>query len=285
MLNTYYKLTKPGIIRGNILTAAGGFLLASKGHIQPWLFLAMLVGTSLVIASACIFNNVLDRKIDHAMERTKDRALVSGTISVRNANIFATVLGISGMVILIAYTNLLTAFIGIVGFISYVIIYGYAKRESVHGTLIGTISGATPIVAGYCAVTNQFDLGAALLFLILVFWQMAHFFGIAMYRHDDYAAAKIPVLPVVKGMHRTKIQTQLYGLGFIAATLALSVFGYTGVTFAVVMAIIGTYWFYLGLKDLRSTKDDSKWGKKMFLFSLLVIAMLSLMLGVNSLLP
>lgn len=219
------------------------------------------------------------------MERTKDRALVSGTISVRNANIFATVLGISGMVILIAYTNLLTAIIGIVGFISYVIIYGYAKRESVHGTLIGTISGATPIVAGYCAVTNQFDLGAALLFLILVFWQMAHFFGIAMYRHDDYAAAKIPVLPVVKGMHRTKIQTQLYSLGFIAATLALSVFGYTGVTFAVVMAIIGTYWFYLGLKDLRSTKDDSKWGKKMFLFSLLVIAMLSLMLGVNSLLP
>ena len=284
-IKEYYKLTKPGIIRGNLLTAAGGFFLASKGHIDPWLLLATLAGTSIVIASACVFNNVLDRKIDIAMERTKDRALVSGAISVRNAMLFASFLGVLGIITLAAFTNILTVTIGIIGFISYVFIYGYAKRKSVHGTLIGTVSGATPIVAGYCAVTNRFDLGAALLFLILVFWQMAHFFGIAMYRHDDYAAAKIPVLSVVKGMYRTKIQTILYGLGFIISTLLLSIFGYTGITFAIVMTVVGGYWVFLGAKNWHSLEDDSKWGKKMFLFSLVVIFTLSVMLAVDALLP
>ena len=281
----YYKLTKPGIIRGNLLTAAGGFFLASKGHIDPWLLLSTLVGTSIVIASACVFNNVLDRKIDVAMERTKDRALVSGVISVGSAMLFAAVLGILGIVILAEFTNILTVGIGLIGFVSYVFIYGYAKRKSVHGTLIGTISGATPIVAGYCAVTNRFDLGAVLLFLILVFWQMAHFFGIAMYRHDDYAAAKIPVLPVVKGMYRAKIQTILYAVGFIISTLLLSIFRYTGITFAIVMTLVGGYWVFLGAKNWRTLENDSKWGKKMFLFSLIVIFTLSLMLSAESFLP
>lgn len=280
----YYHLIKPGIIRGNIITAAGGFLLAAQGHIEPGLLLAMLVGLSLVIASACVFNNVLDRQIDLAMERTRNRALVSGVITVRHANIYATVLGLVGIAILITYTNLLTSMIAAVGFISYVLIYGYAKRKSVHGTLVGTISGATPIVSGYCAVTGRLDLGAALLFLIMVFWQMAHFFGIAMYRHDDYAAARIPVLPVVRGMYRTKVQTMLYAVGFVLATLLLTLYGYTSISFAIIMTAISGYWLLLGARSWHRL-TDVKWGKQMFLFSLVVVLALSLMISIDVFLP
>jgi protoheme IX farnesyltransferase len=281
----YYKLTKPGIIRGNILTAAGGFFLASKGHPNLLLLLSMVIGTSFVIASACVFNNYIDRDIDASMERTKDRALVNGRISSRNALTFAAVLGLLGLLVLALYTNPTTVIVGIIGFISYVFIYTYTKRTTVHGTLLGTISGSTPIVAGYVSVTNHFDLGAALLFLILVFWQMPHFFGIAIYRFDDYAAAKIPVLPVVKGIARAKLQIMVYIFGFIASTTLLTVFGFTGVTFAIVMAILGLCWFWRGFKDYKTTKNDAKWGKKMFLFSLIVILSLSVMLSIDSFLP
>ena len=281
----YYKLTKPGIIRGNILTAVGGFFLASKGHVNLLLFLAMLIGTTLVIASACVFNNFLDRHIDAAMERTKNRALVNGTISNRNAMVFATILGLLGVTSLALYTNLLTVFVGITGFIAYVVVYGYFKRHSVHGTLIGTISGAASIVAGYTAVSDRLDLGAGLLFLILVAWQMAHFFGIALYRQDDYAAAKIPVLPVMKGIARTKLQVMIYIVGYIISTTLLTIFGYAGIISALVLGGLGMYWLWLGTKGYATAKESPRWGRKMFLVSLIVILSLSVMLSIDNYLP
>jgi len=207
VLKAYYRLTKPGIIYGNLLTAAAGFLFASKWHIVPGLFAATLAGTSLVIAAACVYNNYIDRNIDKRMARTKKRALVQGTISGKHALIFATMLGVLGFALLLAYTNTLVTVIGVIAFIDYVVLYGISKRRSVYGTIVGSISGAAPIVAGYVAVTNQFDLGALLLFFILVYWQMPHFYGIAMYRFDDYKAAGIPVLPVQKGMARGRDRT------------------------------------------------------------------------------
>lgn len=219
------------------------------------------------------------------MERTKDRALVTGDISARSALIFALILGVVGLFILSRYTNPLTVLIGVIGFFSYVLLYGWIKRISVHGTLVGTISGSTPIVAGYVSVTNSLDISSVLLFLILVFWQMAHFFGIAMYRHDDYASAKVPVLPVIKGMEVAKKQTLLYILAFLASTTLLTILGGAKITFAVVMATISLYWFWLGFKDYKNTPDDNRWGRKMFLFSLIVILALSVMLSINHFLP
>ncbi|HSH55271.1 MAG TPA: UbiA family prenyltransferase, partial [Candidatus Limnocylindrales bacterium] len=168
MFKTYYQLTKPGIIYGNLLTAIGGFLYASEGRIDILLLLALAVGMSLVIASGCVFNNYLDRDIDAKMQRTQKRALVSAEISTQNALIYGAVLGISGAAILALYTNLTTLLLGIVGFVSYVGLYTYLKRRTIHGTLIGTIPGATPLIAGYTAVNGQLGLDALLLFLIMV---------------------------------------------------------------------------------------------------------------------
>jgi protoheme IX farnesyltransferase len=162
LLKKYYRLTKPGIIYGNLISATAGFLLASNHHINLWLLLATLAGTSLVIASGCVFNNYLDRNIDKKMARTKKRALVLKTIPVINALVFAMVLFIAGFAVLGLYTNWLVVVIGLVGFVDYVVLYGYSKRHTMHSTLVGTVAGATPILAGYCAARGHFDSGAIL---------------------------------------------------------------------------------------------------------------------------
>jgi protoheme IX farnesyltransferase len=284
LIKTYYALTKPGIIYGNALTATAGFLLASKGHIDFWLLLAAVAGTSLVIASACVFNNYIDRGIDAKMARTSKRALVSGLVSGRNAIIYAILLGVAGFALLAVYTNFLVVTIGLVALFDYVVLYGLAKRRSVHGTLVGSIAGAAPVVAGYCAVTDRFDGGAVILFLVLALWQMPHFYAIAMYRFDDYKAASLPVLPVKKGMKAAKIQILLYIVGFIAATSLLTGFGYTGYAYLVVMIGFGLAWLRLGIKGFK-TANDKRWARKMFFFSLVIILVLSVMLSVGPVLP
>lgn len=284
MIKAYYILTKPGIVYSNALTAIAGFFLASKGSFDLWLFLPMLFGISFVIASACVFNNFIDRNIDAKMARTQKRALVNKSIPEFHAVVYGTILGIIGFLLLLAYTNVLTAFIALLGFIFYVIIYGIGKRKTVHGTVIGSISGAIPPVVGYCAVTNNVDLGAFLLFLILVLWQMPHFYAIAIFRSDDYQAASIPVLPLKNGLRQTKIQMFVYTVAFIIAADLLTFFKYTGFTYLIVMTILGISWLVLLIQNFRSEKEKI-WARKFFFFSLIIITVFSLLLIGNSFLP
>jgi protoheme IX farnesyltransferase len=281
----YYSLIKPGVLYGNVLTAAAGFLLASAGHINLWLLVGMLVGTSLVIASACVINNYLDRDIDRIMERTKTRAVASGAVPGSHAVVLSVVLGVLGLAILLRYTNLLVVGIGVVGFIDYVLFYGvWSKRLSVHGTLVGSISGAMPIVAGYCAVRGRIDAGAVIVFLIMFFWQEPEFYSISIYRRKEYAAAGVPVMAVAKGVAHTKRQILAYAVAFVVATLALTVWGYTGYVYLAVMALLGAYWLRLGAQGLR-THDDDRWARKMFGFSMIMILALCIMLAVGPVLP
>lgn len=270
MIN-YYLLTKPGIILGNLITVAAGFLLASKGAIDFGLFIATLTGLVFIMASACVFNNYIDRYTDKKMERTKKRALAAGLISGRNAIAFAIFLGIIGNLILFLYTNPLTALIADAGFFVYVVLYSLWKCRTIYGTAIGSIAGAVPPVVGYCAVSNRFDLGALILFAMMVLWQMPHFFAIAMYHFDDYAAAGIPVLPVKRGMLKTKVRMVFYILGFILAAIMLTLFEYTGYLYLFVTMSIGLVWLGLCLMGFKST-NDQLWGRRMFHLSLLMIA-------------
>ena len=162
--------------------------------------------------------------------------------------------------------------------------YGAAKRRSVHGTLVGSVSGAIPVVVGYCAVTGAFDVGALLLFAILVAWQMPHFYAIAIFRKSDYAAANIPVLPVVAGVHAAKMQMLAYIGAFMVANILLTLLGYTGNIFLAVMVVVSLLWLRLALRGLPATNDE-RWAKQLFRFSLIVILIFSLMIAINSLLP
>jgi protoheme IX farnesyltransferase len=284
-IKRYYSLTKPGVLYGNALTVAAGYLLAAQGYIDAVLFLAVFIGSSLIIASACVINNYLDQDIDAIMDRTKKRVLISGELKGYRAVIFSIILGITGLTILFVYTNLLVVILGITGFITYVIFYGMlSKRMSTHGTLIGSISGAVPILAGYCAATNTIDAGAVLVFIILFAWQFPEFYSIAIYRFKEYKAANIPLLPIVKGLHRTKIEILIYTFIFVISSLLLTPFGYTGFIYFVIMAAFGSYWLWLAIKGF-SAKDDDKWARQMFRFSMIIILVLCVMLSVGPILP
>lgn len=283
-VKVYISLTKPGIIIGNLITAAGGFFLASRGNVHWIMLIVVLSGIAFGIASACVFNNYLDRDIDGKMARTKNRALVRKIVPGKNAIIFGFVLGLFGFLLLLIFHNFLTILVGILGFIFYLGLYTPLKRKTVHGTLLGSVSGATPPVAGYLAVTNKLDLTALLLFLVLVFWQMPHFYSIAIFRLKDYKNARIPVLPVKKGVFITKIQIFFYILAFAITTSALTVFGSTGYVYLFVMVFLSFIWILLALYGFM-VKNDAIWARKLFFFSLTILLGFCLLVSANVFLP
>ncbi len=285
-LKLYYRLVKPGIVYSNVMATAAGFLLAfAQVYEFKWLaFIGVIFGTMFVIASACVLNNHIDRSIDTKMARTRKRATAAGKISSRAALVYTALLGIVGFGVLIIFTNTLTVMLGVLAYISYIVLYGIAKRTTVHGTLVGAISGGLPPVAGYTALTNQFDIAAILLFFVLVAWQMPHFYAIAMRRRADYASAGIPVLPVVKGMRVTKVHIIIYVALYIVVNSLFTVTGYTGYLFLVVMTIVGVVWLVKGIRGFK-VETDEKWALKMFVFSLFVLLLQCFMLSVGGLLP
>ena len=284
LFKVFYSLTKPGIVYGNAFAGAAGFLFASGGQIDALKFLAVLIGLALVIASACVFNNIWDAKIDAQMERTKNRALVTGQISKHSALIFGLILIIFGILCLLLFTNYYSLATALFGFIVYVFIYTPFKRKTVYGTLIGAISGATPPVVGYAAVANAFDISALILFLTMLFWQMPHFYSIAIYRLKDYSAAAIPVWPVVKGVRATKHQILFYILAFFIATVFLAFYSHAGYAYLTAVTALTFAWLWLAIKGFVVI-DATLWARKMFRFSLIVLFVWCVTIALNSALP
>ena len=284
-IKNYVLVAKPGIVFGNLISAAAGFFLASKGRIDGLALPATLIGISLVVASGCVFNNCIDRKIDRKMIRTRNRALASGLIKLPIAVSYATLLGIAGLSLLWAATNLLAVSIVLAGLMIYVGVYSlYLKRNSVYGALIGSFAGATPPLAGYCAVTGAFDMGAVILLAIISLWQMPHCYAIAVFRFDDYATAAIPVLPVKQGTAAAQKHIIGYILAFMAATLMLTVGGYTGYRTLAVATVLGLSWLYLAWWGYKAA-DERLWAKKLFIFSILAIFILSVMMSIDCTAP
>lgn len=283
-IRSYYNLTKPGIIMGNTISNVAGFALAAQSNFSLSTFVGAVAGLALVIASACVFNNIIDRGIDSKMKRTSKRGLVTGEVPVPNAVIYGLLLGAVGFAALWLLTTPVATVVALIGLLVYVVVYGYAKRKSSLGTIVGSIAGAVPPVVGYTAVTNRMDAAAWILFYILIFWQMPHFYAIAMYRLKDYKAAKIPVLPAVKGMSTTKIIIVLYIIAFAFTAPLLSIFRYTGVTYFVVSALLGLLWLWVAIAGYRKQTDEA-WAKRLFGFSLVVLTVLCIMISIERLFP
>lgn len=282
---SYLQLIKPGITLSNTLTGVAGFFLAAS--IVPFNFLAFIGGIggiALIIASACVVNNVLDRDIDKRMKRTSKREVASGAISVPKALIFATILGLIGFTIILVWANVLTFWLGVIAYVWYIAIYGLAKRTTPFSTLIGGVAGALPPAAGYTALTGVFDMGAVLLFLTLFFWQMPHFYAIAMFRKSDYASAKIPVWSVVYSMEGTKRQILMFTILFGISAVLLTVFGYNGIVYLLLVLALSLWWIFKGI-SLYNIKDDVKWARKMFGISLVVLLVLCVLISVGGYLP
>lgn len=280
-LRAYYYLTKPGIVYGNALMAIAGYFFGAHGSPSLVTFASMLLGICAVMGSACAYNNVIDRDIDLKMERTKKRAVPAGTISPLSALVFANILLVLGVALLAFGANLLAALVAIGGHIAYVVLYGVAKRKTVHGTLVGTLSGSTPPVIGYVAATGRLDLTALLLFLVLVAWQMPHFYAIAIFRRDDYASANIPVLTVVKGMEATRKQIIVYVALFILSCIALGIYGGASLLGTMIMVLAGGYWLYLCVQPPENG-EVNRWARKQFGWSLMLLLVLCAVWSLDS---
>lgn len=281
MIKNYFSVTKPGIVFGNLASAAGGFFLASKGQVDFPVLLLTIIGISFVVASGCVFNNCIDRKIDRKMRRTCNRVLAKRLMSPQVAVFYASLLGIAGTMLLLAITNMLSVAIVLVGFAIYVCVYSmYAKRSSIYGMLTGSLAGAAPPLAGYCAITNRFDVGALILLSIFVLWQMPHAYAIAIFRLNDYTAAAIPVLPVKRGICAAKTHIIVYILAFMAAVLMLTLCGYTGYIYLSVAAGFCLFWLCMAWRGYNAS-DDEFWAKKQFVLSILTVFAVSIMMAID----
>ena len=274
----YYYLTKPGIVFGNVLTVIAGYFFASKWQINLKDFLAVIIGSSLIIASAGVINNIIDRKIDKKMKRTSKRALVLGNISFKNALSFGIILAVVGFYTL-TLTNYKVEIVGLIGYLDYLVLYSFFKRRSVYGTLIGSVSGSIPLVAGYLAFQNKFDLIFLDLFLIMSVWQMAHFYAIAIYRQKDYSNARLPMLPLIKGIFKTKVQISLYIILYLILNVWLYFIAKISIIYLIMMVIISIIWIVKSLRGFNMS-DDVLWAKDVFRFSLIVMISFSILLSV-----
>ena len=285
MLKKYLFLTKPGILFGNFVTTLGGYFVAAQGSVDFLLLLLTLFGTTFVVASGCVVNNVIDQDIDQKMQRTQNRALVKKTISEPVALVFAFVLGLVGFSVLWFWVNAYAFLFAVIGFVVYVGFYSlWTKRTTIHQTLVGSISGAAPPVIGYTAVANQFDLGALLIFVGYAFWQMPHSWGIAVYRFQDYKNASIPILPVARSIHRTKVESLIYVILFGVVMNGLFFFGYANWLYMAVLNILTLYWIYLSIQGFK-VKDDEAWAKQYFMYSVKLITVISILFCFTSTAP
>lgn len=270
-IKSFIVLAKPGIVMGNLMATAAGFVLASRQMgFDGFTFLMTILGMAFVMASGCVLNNYIDKMADSVMRRTKMRPLVTGEIATAVAFVYASFLGALGFTALYVYTNAVTVAIAITGFVMYVGVYSFVKYATPLATQLGSIAGAVPPVAGYAAVYGRLDVQALLLFIILVAWQMPHFYAIAHYRIEDYRKASIPVLPLKKGAQRTFWEMLGYIVVFLFATAALVHYGsFHAVNYMIVIAL-SLAWIKVCLEGL-TCQNKSMWGRKMLRISLLVL--------------
>lgn len=274
----FYELSKPGIVYGNLITAVAGYLLACKLRVDWVSFIGMAVGLSLVIAGACAVNNLYDRDIDTKMDRTKKRPSVTGEVSLKAGKVFAVLTTVIGIVVLGFSTNILTMLIALLGFVVYTTAYTFSKRITHHSTLIGSISGATPIVGGYVAYSGHIDAVAIIIGLMMLVWQMPHFYAIAIYREKDYKEAGIPSLPSVAGKKITSYWMMFYTLLFALLSVLLYRYAPVGIIYLTVMGLTSLLWLGLNFSGLF-TKGLDVWAKRSFLSSLMVMVIMSLALA------
>lgn len=203
------------------------------------------------------------------MARTQKRALPSGLVSPKAALVFGSVLLVCGLAIFFYFINWYATGLTVAAVYMYVVIYGLAKRKTVHSTLIGSLPGAAPPAIGYLAVTGHIDIATILLFLAIGLWQMPHFYAIAMYRYRDYKAAGLPVMTVKKGPAAVRQLIPFYIIGFGASMISLTLFAGAGYLYLAGSIGLTVYWVYKGLLKGDGLNDEA-WGKRLFLSSLTI---------------
>lgn len=282
VLSDYVALTKPRIISLLLVTAVGGMFLAAQAVPGPALVLYVLVGGSLAAGGAHSINHYLDRDIDGRMRRTSRRPVASGRVTPRQALLFGAALNLLAFGLLYALVNPLSAAITLSGTLIYIFVYTIGlKRSTPQNIVIGGAAGAVPPVVGWAAVTGSIDLPAVYLFAIVFFWTPPHFWALALMIKDDYAAAQVPMLPVVTGVDETKKAILLYSALLTALTLMFFTTRAVGWIYFASAAVLGAVFIYYAWRLWRL--PGILGAKPAYLYSLAYLALLFAAIAADSL--
>lgn len=264
----YYELCKPKVVALLVFTAIVGMVLAAPPAQVPWSALIFgSLGIGLASASAAAINQLVDRRVDARMARTRGRPLPQGTITSRNAVLFAGGLGVLGLVLLYVLVNPLTAVLTFLSLMGYAFVYTlYLKRATPQNIVIGGAAGAAPPVLGWAAVTGSVDAHALLLFLIIFIWTPPHFWALAIHRREDYARVNIPMLPVTHGVPFTKLQITLYTILLSAVTLLPFALRMSGPLYLFGVTLLNAVFLYYAVAMHLS--DDESLPMKAFGYSI-----------------
>ena len=234
---------KPRVIELLLVTTAPVMVLAARGVPDVWLILGTLVGGALSAGSANAFNMYIDRDIDTLMARTKGRPIVTGEVSPRSALIFAFTIGLASLVVLTRVANLLAAALSLAAILFYVFVYTLLlKRRTEQNIVWGGIAGCFPVLIGWAAVTGEISVTPWILFVVVFLWTPAHYWPLSLRYADDYAAASVPMLSVLRPKVAVGLQVILYAWATVVASLVLIPVAPMGVVYSVVAVLAGG-WF------------------------------------------
>ncbi len=252
----YLELTKPKVVALITFTAMVGMFLATPAMV-PWdVLICGSLGIALSAASAATINQLVDRRIDGVMARTRNRPLPTGHLDTRQVLPFACILGAIGMALLVLFANPLTAVLTFCSLIGYAVIYTmFLKRATPQNIVIGGAAGAAPPLLGWTAVTGQVQPEALLLFLIIFVWTPPHFWALAIHRRHEYAKVDIPMLPVTHGVEFTRLHILLYTIILLLVTLLPYLIGMSGGLYLAGAVVLGG-WFLKYVVRLYVTADD-----------------------------
>ena len=277
----YITLTKPRIMSLLLLTGGAGMFVGAKGAPDWANFVEMLVGLALACGGASAMNHVLDADIDKLMgERTEHRPVATGRVAPSHATEFAFALSALSFALLASTINVLTAVLALAGNVFYVVIYTrFLKRNTVQNIVIGGAAGSFPPIVGFAAATGNLTLPALWLFLVVFIWTPPHFWALAILIKDKYAAADVPMLPVVRGDAETVKQVLWYSVALVAFTLVPFFWGPLGVVYLASALILGGIFMWLAVQLLRA--PTHKRAGALFHFSLLYLALLFVAMAVD----
>lgn len=277
----YVRLTKPRIISLLLVTTAGAMFVAAGGVPDGWLLMWTMVGGYLAAGGANAINHYVDRDIDGRMSRTTGRPVVAGRVAPGRALVFGVGLGALSALVLGLAANWLAAALALLGLALYVGVYTlWLKRTTIHNIVIGGSAGAVPPLVGWAAVTGDLGLSAWLLFAIVFYWTPPHFWALALILRRDYAAAGVPMLPVVRGEAETKRQILLWTLVMVAVSLLPVASGAAGGVYLGAALALGAV--FVGLAALLARHPALGWARATFHYSLLYLALIFVALVVDA---
>ena len=257
-LRAYFALTKPRVIELLLISTVPTMILAQGGLPELWLILAVLLGGALSAGSANAFNCVIDADIDRLMGRTKNRPLVTGELSNREAMIFAWAIGATSVIFFALVVNLLSALLSLAAILFYVFVYTLGlKRRTPQNIVWGGAAGAMPALIGWAAVTNDLAPAAWVLFLIIFLWTPPHYWPLSMKYEEDYRNAKVPMLPVVAENRVVARQIILYSWAYLASTILLIPIAGMGVVYSSIAVISGAWFMFESYKLFGESRSGT----------------------------